>query len=595
MSEAMFNADDTEPIYYSEEESSRIKQAALLSLTSSASVSEGNLEKSFREITETAAKVLRIDRVGVWLFNDEKTEIICFDMFNSRTGQHSSGEIFHSKDYAEYYEYILEGKSIVTRDAVTDARTSIFAEKYLIPNNIASTIDVPFRANREIAGVITCEHTWEPRFWTRDEENFISALADIISRVVEIKGRLSAEAALRKMNEELENRIIRRTAKLQELNAALVDKNETVERELKFAANIQQTIIGNHINLWNALHFSSYYNPVHEVSGDYFDIFRFNSCVFLLVVDVSGHGIPAALITMLAKQVFYSSTDASKTPADVFRSAHRQMRELLQTRDYLSAFMIKIDRNNKALYCSAGHPPALLYRQKESAIIELDTPGSLIGVSLKGIEDTFENSEIQLKSGDRIFIYTDGLVEPENSSSEAFGTKRLATEIRKGERFTLKQITERLPEKLKAHAGEENIKDDITILAIEVDQNWKAYAKVFNRGIRHLRVNNLEEALKEFSEAEKIISTHPDLHLLQAKTCMRLGKIEQATHYIELVLGINTRNLSALYLACRLYILKNQIGKALRIENIMQSMYPNTPQTQKVRTLLNFLRGAEKD
>lgn len=595
MSEAMFNAGEAEPIYYSEEEIARNKQAALLALTSSENVAEGKLAEAFREITHTASQVLRVDRVGIWLFNDEKTEIVCYDMYISTERQHASGEIFHLADFPEYYKIIREGKSVVAMDVLSDERTRDFSEKYLIPNKIASSIDVPFRANRVIAGVITCEHIHDQRKWTREDENFISALADIISRVVEIKGRRKAEAELRKINEELENRISRRTAKLQQVNAALVEKKETLEKELKFAAVIQQSIIGNHINLWNALHFHSCYKPVNEVSGDYFDIFRFNSCVFLLVVDVSGHGIPAALITMLAKQVFYTSTDASKNPADICRSAHRQLQELLQTRDYLSAFLMKIDKNNKAVYCSAGHPPAYLHRPKENLLKELDTSGSLIGVSLKGIEETFENKEIQLKSGDRIYMFTDGLVEPENGAGEPFGAKYLPQELIKGENLPLNEMVKSLPEKLKDFAGEENVKDDITILAFEVDRNWKEYAQVFNRGLKNLRLNNLENALQEFSLAEKIISTHPDLHLLQAKTCMRLGKYDQATHYIELVLGINTRNINALYIACRLYILKNQVEKALRIENIMVSMYPNTPQTQKVRTLLNFLRGRAKD
>ena len=87
-----------------------------------------------------------------------------------------------------------------------------------------------------------------------------------------------------------------------------------MEKELDMAANIQRGIIKSKISPWNSISFSTYYQPLEKVSGDYYDVFKESKCLFALMADVSGHGIPAALITTAAKQAFEAYSKSTLEP-----------------------------------------------------------------------------------------------------------------------------------------------------------------------------------------------------------------------------------------------------------------------------------------
>ena len=139
--------------------------------------------------TELSAKALQVDRVSIWLFNDEQTVLTCADLYVRETGKHESGTKLAIKDYPEYFRAVLSGEVLVADRAREDERTSEFSEDYLVPLDIYSMLYSPIIQQDRIIGVICHEKTGEIKVWEPDEQDFAGSMVNAISLSLEIKKR----------------------------------------------------------------------------------------------------------------------------------------------------------------------------------------------------------------------------------------------------------------------------------------------------------------------------------------------------------------------------------------------------------------------
>lgn len=154
-------------------------------LFSQRSLFTGDLEATVRRITEAACSTLDIERVSVWFLDEARSKIVCADLFQRASAEHSSGTELMAKDFAPYFEALESKHSILANDANTDPRTSCFSEFYLQPLGIGAMLDVPIWASGEMVGVICHEHVGGVRNWTTEEEAFGHILAGLVSVTVE--------------------------------------------------------------------------------------------------------------------------------------------------------------------------------------------------------------------------------------------------------------------------------------------------------------------------------------------------------------------------------------------------------------------------
>ena len=125
---------------------------------------------------------------------------------------------------------------------------------------------------------------------------------------------------------------------------------------------------------WHALQFGILYEPMQKVSGDFLNIYKKEKAIFVLLADVSGHGVPAALITMAANDAFGAAIRHSESPAAVFREVNSLLSEQIKTQDYLTAFLVRIDDKLRMTYANASHQKALHYRRKRTGHRGPDAP-----------------------------------------------------------------------------------------------------------------------------------------------------------------------------------------------------------------------------
>jgi len=139
------------------------------------------LDYVFRQVCELSANTLAVERVGVWLFIDNRTVLRCANLFERSSGEHSSGTLLRVADFPTYFASLTIFKAVPAEVAATDAWTVELAASYLRPLGITSMLDVGLFVNEKLLGVICHEHVGPPRVWTEDARQFAVGLADFLS------------------------------------------------------------------------------------------------------------------------------------------------------------------------------------------------------------------------------------------------------------------------------------------------------------------------------------------------------------------------------------------------------------------------------
>ena len=208
--------------------------------------------------------------------------------------------------------------------------------------------------------------------------------------------------------------------------------------------------------------------PAAHVGGDYYDFFpRGNGVLDMVIADVSGHSIGAALMTAEARSVLRAEVRSFDRTGELLASLNDILfTDLNQAELFITLFYVKYDTRTRTLtYSNAGHVPPLLTRGFEAACRQLDADGLILGVR-KGV--VFEENRFQLEKGDTLFLYTDGVIESRNSAGELFGLGRLCDIISARQEEPPRAIIDAVLREVSAFAGTTALEDDVTMIVMKV-------------------------------------------------------------------------------------------------------------------------------
>ena len=242
----------------------------------------------------------------------------------------------------------------------------------------------------------------------------------------------------------------------------------TISHELETARQIQSFILpGETVNI-KGLKLAARYVPVASVAGDFYDFAKVDEKqIGILVADVSGHGVPASLISSMVKIAFASNTSHAANPADVLGGINQVLYGKLEN-DFVTAGYLFLDMEEKnMIYAGAGHMPLLLWRAAEQKIYEFREKGTVLG-QFEDIQ--FKNIRFTLQPDDRIILYTDGIVETSNLTHTLFGFERLKEFIRSHSQLPAGQFADALIRQLINWSGrpsEEALDDDLTLIVAD--------------------------------------------------------------------------------------------------------------------------------
>ena len=238
-----------------------------------------------------------------------------------------------------------------------------------------------------------------------------------------------------------------------------------IDSELEIARQIQASILPTASPEIENLRIAARYLPMTAIGGDFYEFIPVDPHrAGFLVADVSGHGVPAALISTMLKVAVQSVAAVAHEPAQVLRGLNRILSPQLRGQLISAAYLFVNTQASTALYSSAGHPPLLRFRG--DTLEQIESNGLLFGVLA---DSEYPVCEMPLSPGDRFLLYTDGVVEPENAAGESFGDNALEQAIRANRHHPPAEFSDHLLAGLRRwQPASTPQQDDITLLVIDV-------------------------------------------------------------------------------------------------------------------------------
>jgi len=241
----------------------------------------------------------------------------------------------------------------------------------------------------------------------------------------------------------------------------------SIETELETARQIQSSILPASVPEIENLRIAVSYCPMTAVAGDFYQFVRPDSDhLGILVADVSGHGIPAALISSMIKVAMQSVITFADDPAQVLSGLNRILSTEAQGQ-FASAAYLWIDAGKRrALYSAAGHPPLLCWRNAKGEMQSIESNGLLFGYTS---DAEYPVCSVTMEPLDRFLLYTDGVTEPENAAGEAFGDRELEQVVRNHRLQPAAELSRQLLSELeKWRPPAVHQQDDITLIVVDV-------------------------------------------------------------------------------------------------------------------------------
>lgn len=293
-------------------------------------------------------------------------------------------------------------------------------------------------------------------------------------------------------NEQLKNtlqqEINARTLELQDKNAKLTQLNEQLEKDkivseldLSTASIVQKKFFPKPENSLRGWDLAICYEPLSQVSGDLYDYYTFgNTLNGISLFDVSGHGISAALITMLARSIISHSFQKGFNEQKSLTSMLKEINEIIigekgEIDNYLTGIICRFGQftpegSIHVELGNAGHPYPLLYSSENRNVITLMADDSQLhfgAIGMEGINPEFATITFNMNIGDIFVCYSDGLTESVNSEGEQFGRIRLESILKQSASKPPKEIIEDIRLEFHEFCGQTERQDDITILILK--------------------------------------------------------------------------------------------------------------------------------
>jgi phosphoserine phosphatase RsbU/P len=335
--------------------------------------------------------------------------------------------------------------STTVRDRVLKERTSLLVpdtrfdrilerRESIITQNVQSLMAVPLQTDDRVLGLIYVDSPRFPKNFTADDLTLLTVMGNI--------------AAIRLEQERLVE----------------VEQAELImERELDQAADIQRNFLPGEAPSLPGLDLSGFNFPCRTVGGDYYDFLPYdNGTVALVIGDVAGKALPAALLMTCLQAKVQAYAEIPDEPARIVTRVNRSLTAICPDNRFVTLFFCLLDpAKNEITYCNAGHCPPFLLKEN-GEVLRLHSGGPVLGL-FSGRQ--FEQQSCPFSMGDTLVLYTDGVTEAQNKKEEEFGEDRLETLLQLARHQPAGAIVAAVREAVEKWTGTFPGGDDFTLVA----------------------------------------------------------------------------------------------------------------------------------
>ena len=390
-----------------------------------------DLQKVLQRTVELVCEVMDVKASSIRLIDKARDELVIKAVCNLSPEYLAKGPVVLSTAAIDREALSSKGYCLVL-DMTTDPRVQYAHEAQ--QEGIVSMLSAGMRYKGRAIGAL--------RVYTSEQKAFSQLEIDLLKAV-------AAQAAA-----AIENtRLYEETLRAKEL-----------EKQVKMASEVQQRMVPHEAPQIEGVELACVYVPCHALGGDLYDYIELpGENIGLVVADVSGKGVPASLIMAAVRASLRAHVDNIYYLYEVMRRVNQMVCRDTHPGEFVTCFYGVLDRHTKRLtYCNAGHPPPLLLRNGKVS----ELPG---GNLVLGIEPTesYEQHVVDLKSGDILLLYTDGLTDAMNFDRETWGRERLIAAFAKGG-ATAELISQNVLWEMRRFVGLTERNDDITAIVVRM-------------------------------------------------------------------------------------------------------------------------------
>ena len=299
------------------------------------------------------------------------------------------------------------------------------------------------------------------RFVTAPLRRLVNTVRDIAAGKLGSRAVAFSSAELRFLANEIN-----------QMSEALTAADRYRGLQMAKAREIQQHVLPDTQSI-PGLTMASLFLPADEVGGDYYDVISLSDgTVLLCVADVTGHGVSAAMATVLLRSLLHTAAESLCCPREVLDFVNRRFEEATLPGDFATVILVQIDVQSQRLeYASAGHETALLL-SPDGERRALKSTGLILGIDADAI---WESQEYDLAQGERLLLVTDGVTETHDPNGTLFGRDRLVELLETSPELILNEFIDRIKHALAAFQQEAVQHDDVTIVLAALDSQTSSH------------------------------------------------------------------------------------------------------------------------
>ncbi|MHC5039547.1 MAG: SpoIIE family protein phosphatase [Planctomycetota bacterium] len=384
--------------------------------------SEVEPDRLFEKIIDSAAELSRARRGFLLLPNGED--------FTVAVSRSRSLDKPPSKDDLD--EKVVQ--DALQKGITTRARIHLLGKRFFV-------LCVPCHLKDEVIGAVYLDAPEHETSFTSEDEKIITTLSEQAAITIE-NHRFHSE----------------------------MKEKRALEKELEIAGQIQRRLFPPGPPVLPEVEIFGESLSATEVGGDYYDFIPSadGKSLTLCIADVSGKGISAGLIMVMARSMLRSLVSRQNSTIDNLMVLNRILSPDLENGRFISMILMYWDGEKKILrYTGAGHEHVLIYRASTGRCESTPAGGAVLGIPWDGFLEAFQEREVQLEPGDHVLLYTDGVIDARNAHNEFFGLRRLQRIVETQGNLKPDQLVYTILEKVSAFIGDFPAPDDITLVALQ--------------------------------------------------------------------------------------------------------------------------------
>lgn len=449
------------------EQKKKVRQFSALHSLGTVIQSFRDLDNLLKAIVTNAAEVMNSAKCSITLFDDQKKELFIKVGLGLKENQAQSGtgsvdddvngdgqgvsgdgqdegilEHITPSGGGFINEWVIkQGQPLLVKDIETDKRFSHLSGRGY---SSRSFMVVPLKLKDEVTGTMSMTEKAGEDSYTQEDLRLLTILASQVAMAIE--------------NTRFHEESIER---------------DRIRRELEIANHIQMNMLPSSFPSVEGLDISSQSLPAKKVGGDYYDLIKISpQQVGVAIGDVSGKGMPAALLMVEIRTIIQAKAPDSTTSLEVIRKVNEIISKDAEPGMYATLFYGIYDLPTRVLtYTNAGHNYPLLYHPETDTYDSLETTGMFVGMF---DNPPYKEVSVQLNPGDIIIFYTDGVTEAVSASGEMYGLKRLCSTISGCREGNAAQLREAIEASVDEFASGEEQADDITVMIMKVSKDSPA-------------------------------------------------------------------------------------------------------------------------